>query len=91
MPRAVTKRVTVEAASTFGWERWAGTEGITIGINRFGASAPGETVMKNFGFTVEHVTAAALNLMGRHEDADKEYSGQGETSMKPTGPQEGHS
>ena len=91
LPKAVTKRVTIEAASTFGWARWAGTEGITIGINHFGASAPGETVMKNFGFTVEHLTAAALNLMGRHEEAEKEYNWQSETSVKPTGPHEGHS
>jgi transketolase len=83
--------VTIEAASTFGWERWAGTAGITIGINHYGASAPGELVMKNFGFTVEHVTAAALNLMGRTQEAEKEYSYQGETSARPTGPHEGHS
>ncbi len=91
LPKSIRKRVTVEAGTTFGWERWAGTDGICIGINRFGASAPGEEVMKRFGFTSEHVTAAALELMGRKEEASKEYKSQGDTSVEPTGPQEGHS
>jgi len=73
LPKAAKRRVTVEAASTFGWHRWAGDEGIMIGIDHFGASAPGPEVMKQFGFTAEHVTAAALRLLGRNEEAGKEY------------------
>jgi transketolase len=65
LPSSVKKRVTVEAGSTLGWHRWAGDEGAVIGIDHFGASAPGETVLKNFGFTVENVTAAALRVLGR--------------------------
>ena len=64
LPGAVKKRVTVEAGSSQGWHRWV-SEGIVIGIDRYGASAPGEEIMKNFGFTAEHVTSAALLLMGR--------------------------
>jgi transketolase len=90
LPPSIKKRVTVEAGSTFGWHKWAGDEGITIGIDRYGASAPGAEVLEHFGFTVEHVTAAALRLMGRAEDAGKEYSG-GETAMMPTAGPEGHS
>jgi transketolase len=45
--------------------------------------------MKEFGFTVEHVTSAALRLMGRDAEAEKEYGGQ--TAVAPTGPSEGHS
>ncbi len=75
LPAALKKRVTVEAASRFGWREWAGDEGITIGIDHYGASAPGEEVLKNFGFTPEHVTSAALRLVGRKDEADKEYSG----------------
>lgn len=89
LPKASRKRVTVEAGSTFGWARWAGDEGVMIGIDRFGASAPGETCFKEFGFTVEHVTSAALGLIGRHDEALKEYGG--ETAMAPTGGSEGHS
>jgi transketolase len=89
LPKANKKRVTVEAGTTFGWERWAGDEGIMIGIDRFGASAPGDVCMREFGFTVEHVTSAALKLMGRNEEASKEYGG--ETSVAPTAPPEGHS
>ncbi len=75
LPAAIKKRVTVEAATRLGWRQWAGDEGITIGIDHYGASAPGELIMKNFGFTPEHVTSAALRLVGRKDDADKEYSG----------------
>ncbi len=89
LPPAVKKRVTVEAASTYGWHRWAGDEGAVIGIDHYGASAPGEEVMKQFGFTAEHVTSAALRVLGRNEDADKEYGA--ETAMAPTAPSEGHS
>jgi transketolase len=87
LPKAVKKRVTVEAASDFGWDRYAGDEGVKIGINHYGASAPGDEVMKKFGFTVGNVTAAALRLMGRDEDAKKE-SDSGETAF--TGPTVGH-
>ena len=65
LPRGVTKRVTVEAGTTFGWDRWAGDAGTMIGLDRFGASAPGELVLRNLGFTAEAITAAALRLCGR--------------------------
>ncbi len=58
-------RVTVEAASPFGWERYAGPGGVIIGLNRFGASGPGPTVMEKLGFTVERVVQAAFQAMGR--------------------------
>jgi transketolase len=63
LPKTIKKRVTVEAASRFGWRRWAGDEGTIIGIDRYGASAPGEVILKELGFTAEHVTAAALELL----------------------------
>ncbi|MBO0413756.1 transketolase [Enterococcus hulanensis] len=55
LPKAVTKRVAIEAASPFGWERYIGLEGKMIGIDHFGASAPGDFVLEQFGFTVENV------------------------------------
>jgi transketolase len=72
LPKAIKKRVAIEAASPFGWARWAGDEGAIIAIDHYGASAPGDLIMKNFGFTAEHVTAAALRQLGRNPDADKE-------------------
>ncbi len=90
LPKGIKKRVTVEAAATYGWERWAGDEGTIIGIDHYGASAPGDEIMKHFGFTAEHVTAAALRLLGRNEEADKEFGGD-TTNVAPTSPQEGHS
>jgi transketolase len=56
LPRRARKRLAVEALSPFGWERYAGDEGAIIGIDRFGASAPGDEVMRRFGFTAERVT-----------------------------------
>jgi transketolase len=64
LPPSVKKRVTVEAASPIGWRQYAGDEGIVIGVDRFGASAPGETVLKQYGLTEEHVVSAAMRLIG---------------------------
>ncbi len=74
LPKALKKRVAVEAASSFGWARWAGDDGTIIGIDHYGASAKGDIIMKNFGFTAENVTAAALRQLGRDADAGKEKS-----------------
>jgi transketolase len=89
LPASVRKRVTIEAACTQGWHRWATDEGTVIGIDRYGASAPGDEILKHLGITVEHVTAAALRLMGRQADADKEFGS--ETAFAATAPSEGHS
>jgi transketolase len=58
-PSAVTARVSVEMASTFGWERYVGLKGRKVGMHRFGASAPLKDLLKFFGFTVEAVVAEA--------------------------------
>ena len=47
------------------WHRWTGDEGAIIGLERFGASAPGEVVLQNLGFTPEHVASAALRVLGQ--------------------------
>lgn len=59
LPPQVTARVSVEQASTFGWARYVGLTGCTIGMTTFGASAPLKDLLKKFGFTVENVIAAA--------------------------------
>ena len=63
LPIAIKKRVSVEAASTFGWERYIGLEGKAIGMVTFGTSAPGNEVMKKFGFTVDNVVNKSLELL----------------------------
>lgn len=73
LPKRIKARVAVEAASPLGWHRWVGDEGVVIGVTQFGASAPGDQVMKHYGFTPEHVTSAALRVLGRKADADREY------------------
>ena len=55
LPPPARKRVTIEAGVTLGWDRYAGDNGAMIGIDHFGASAPGATVFEHFGFTMEHV------------------------------------
>jgi len=65
LPALVTARVTVEMASTFGWERYAGAKGKIIGMRTFGASAPLKDVLKKFGFTVENVVATAKEAVGK--------------------------
>lgn len=65
LPAAVTARVSVEMASTFGWERYVGAKGKMVGMHTFGASAPLKDLLKKFGFTVENVVAAAKEAMGK--------------------------
>jgi transketolase len=64
LPSAVTARVAVEQASTFGWERYVG-KGAVIGMKTFGASAPLKELQKKFGFTPERVAAAAKEQLAR--------------------------
>jgi transketolase len=67
LPPEVAARVSVEAASTFGWERWLGHGGLAIGLDRFGASAPAEVLFERFGFTVGRVVAAARDVLAGAE------------------------
>jgi transketolase len=64
LPPQVKARIAVEAGATLGWERYAGDQGRVVGIDHFGASAPGEVNREKFGFTVEHITALAKELLG---------------------------
>jgi transketolase len=59
LPPQVTARVSVEQASTLGWSRYVGPGGICLGMKTFGASAPLKQLQQKFGFTAEHVAAAA--------------------------------
>ena len=65
LPRAVRARLAVEAALPQGWHRYVGDGGDIIGVDRFGASAPGNLVMEKYGFTVSHVVERATALLGR--------------------------
>ena len=62
LPSWCRKRVVIEAGSTEHWRCIAGLDGAVVGIDRFGESAPGDVLMKHFGFTVEHVVAVAKEL-----------------------------
>jgi transketolase len=65
LPSRVAKRLAVEAASPFGWERWVGLEGEVLGQDDYGASAPYQDLARHFGFTAENVAARVRALVGR--------------------------
>ena len=65
LPLAVTARVSIEMASTFGWSKYVGDRGVSIGMKSFGGSAPLKDLLKKFGFTADRVIEAARELAGR--------------------------
>ena len=62
LPAAITKRVAIEAGVTAGWYRFVGTDGVVIGIDHFGMSAPAELVFAECGITVAHVINTAREI-----------------------------
>ncbi len=63
LPSAVRARVSIEAGTTLGWDRWVGFEGAMIGLERFGASAPAAVIFEHLGFTVPHVVEVAKGVL----------------------------
>ncbi|MEP6609756.1 MAG: transketolase C-terminal domain-containing protein, partial [Burkholderiaceae bacterium] len=63
LPPEVSARLAVEAGSSQGWRRYVGDRGAVIGVDRFGASAPGKDVLEKYGFTVDNVYARAKALL----------------------------
>lgn len=63
IPPTVKKRLAIEMGSSFGWDRYTGDEGDVLAIDRFGASAPGQRIMEEFGFTPENVAAKVKMLI----------------------------
>lgn len=65
LPSKVTKRLSIEMASSLGWERYVGAEGRSLAVDRFGASAPGPIVVEKYGFTVERVVEEVKDLLAK--------------------------
>jgi transketolase len=65
IPKRVKKRLAIEMGASLGWERYTGDEGDILAIDRFGASAPGEKIMQEYGFTVENVVARVKALLNK--------------------------
>jgi transketolase len=63
IPKSIKARLAIEMAHPFGWDRFVGDEGAVIGIETFGASAPGDRVIKEYGFTVENVVSQFKKLL----------------------------
>jgi len=62
LPKRITKRLAIEAGASLGWYKYVGTEGQVIGIDRFGASAPGDLLLKEYGMSVENVLNTVKQL-----------------------------
>jgi transketolase len=67
LPSSVRARVSIEAAARFGWLEWVAEDGEIIGLDHFGASAPGERILQEFGFTVDAAMAAVRRVLGRRK------------------------
>jgi transketolase len=65
LPPSIRARVSVEAATSFGWHRWLGEAGEAISLDRFGASAPGERLFQEFGFSATHVADTIRGVLSR--------------------------
>jgi transketolase len=63
LPDEVTCRLSIELGASLGWQKWVGTRGGSIAIDRFGASAPYEEILTRFGFSVENIVEIALGLL----------------------------
>ena len=63
LPPAIRARVSIEAATPVGWERYVGLDGMAIGLPHFGASAPAETLYERFGLTPQHMAEEARRLV----------------------------
>jgi transketolase len=66
LPAAVRARVSVEAGVALGWEHYVGLQGEVVGMDRFGASAPGPVLLEKYGFTVESIVARAKESLGKN-------------------------
>ena len=89
-----TPRVSIEAGTTLGWQKYTGGNGAQVGIDTYGASGPGKSVLKLYGMTKEHVAATALRLLGRTAEADAldaEFLATQETAGTQPSGSDGHS
>ena len=64
LPRSV-KRVAIEAGHPMSWQRWVGSDGVALGIDRFGASAPYKEIYEHLGITVAKIVESAKSLVGK--------------------------
>lgn len=76
-------RVSVEAGSTLGWARYVGVDGASVGVDRFGASAPGPVVLEHLGITESHVVSAARDLLARRPSSSPSSSASAPPSTDP--------
>ena len=65
LPPGITARLAVEMAATHGWKRYVGDRGDVLGIDHFGASAPADKLLEEFGFTADNVVKRAKALLGK--------------------------
>jgi transketolase len=69
LPESVSARIAIEAAASDGWYKFVGSHGKVIGVDRFGASAPAQTVYKECGMTVEHIVSVAFEIITKQKNS----------------------
>jgi len=67
LPPGIGARISIEAGTPLGWERYVGLDGVAIGLNRFGVSAPGRVIYEQFGLTAQRIVDEALRLLQRRK------------------------
>jgi len=68
LPPAAKARLSIEAGSSLGWAQWVGDQGDCIAVDRFGTSAPGSEVLRNYGFNVDNVVTCAVAVVESSQD-----------------------
>ena len=63
LPNTIRERVSIEMGRSFGWHQYVGLDGLVIGVDTFGASAPGNIVLKEYGFTAEAIKEKVSDLL----------------------------
>ena len=72
LPPLLRRRLSIEAGASLGWHKYVGEQGDVVGLDHFGASAPGEVLMEKFGFSAQAVAQRAAKLAQRHEAAERQ-------------------
>lgn len=67
LPQKIINRISIEAASKYGWQKYVGPNGVSIGIDHFGSSAPGSVLLQKYGFTTENIVETVIRLIGKNK------------------------
>lgn len=67
VPSSIVNKASIELGSTIGWSQYVGTDGISLGVNKFGKSAPADDLLNDYGFTVDYIVDEVLKMVERNK------------------------